>query len=133
MHSCTTSRVGLWNSSIGVPMVMMTGPDVEIPAGRVAENQAVALQCLRQQSLAAILDERQASGFQRLQHLAVDVIDVDAEARLGECQHQRDADVATAADDRQVRRLRYSPRHSGSLRAGKIHALRSTTGSLPSL
>ena len=99
-------------------------------AGRgVGEDQAVALERLHQHRLAVVFDERQAAGFQRLQHLAVDVVDVDAEARLGECQHQRDADVAAAADHRQVRRLRHWLRCGGSLRAGKIHALRSTAGS----
>ena len=33
MQSCTTLRTGLRNSSIGVPMVMMSGPVGEISAG----------------------------------------------------------------------------------------------------
>ena len=102
------------------------GDDDRPPRGdarrRVAEHQALPPQRLREHRFATLFDERQAAGLERLEHVAIDVVDVDAEAGLGERQHQRDADVPAAADHGEIRILRLQFGHGGSIRAGKIHA-----------
>src|SRR5262249_9047441 len=70
--------------------------------GRSGENELVALERSEQQLLAAVFDERQTAGSQRLERLAIDVVDIDAIARLGEGQHERNTDVTGAADDGQI-------------------------------
>ncbi len=98
MQSCTTLRTGLRNSSIGVPMVMMTGPPVEITIGRGGKHQPLGRKRLGQHAFRAALDERQPPGGKRVQALSIEIVDVDAQARFGQRQHQRNADMAGAAD-----------------------------------
>ena len=123
MQSCTTLRTGLRNSSIGVPMVTMTGAFADISAGAEVKTQPVLLERLRQQLLAAELDERQAAGAEALEHGAIGVVHVDAITGLGEGQDQRDADVAAATDHGQVDRIDLRGQRPCRLGTGKIHAI----------
>ena len=50
MQSCTTLRTGLRNSSIGVPMVMMSGPVREISAGDDVKMSRFCLSTLASRS-----------------------------------------------------------------------------------
>ena len=63
------------------------------------EPQPVLAQGLFQQGLAAVFDEGQPAPGDGLQGLAVDIVDEHAPAGIGEGQGQRQADVASAADD----------------------------------
>ena len=87
---------------------------------RAREQEPVLPQRLGEKLLAAIFDEGQAPVFQRLEHLAIEVMDVDPVSGLGKRQHQRDADMAAAADDREVRRRDRRSGHRGGLGTGKI-------------
>ena len=46
----------------------------------------------------AVLDERQAAGCKRVEARLIEIVDVDAQAGFGQRQHQRNADMAGAAD-----------------------------------
>src|SRR5262249_57028257 len=82
----------------------------------------VALQRWEMQFLAAVFDERQTAGSQRLEGLAIDVVDIDAIARLGEGKHERNADVTGAADDGQISGIGARRHCCSRLGPGNIHA-----------
>ena len=46
MHSWITLRTGLRNSSTGVPIVMITGPLVEMSSGRLVKNSRLSASAL---------------------------------------------------------------------------------------
>ena len=97
-------------------MVMITGPGDEISAGDEVKSSRSCSSAL----VAAVLDERQPAGFQGIENVPIDVVDIDAEAGLGKCKHQRDADVAPAPDDGQICRPEGRSGRSTRLRSGKI-------------
>ena len=101
-QACTTRRTGLRNSSIGVPMVTITGPLVEMLVGRAGEDEALFRQRLGEYGLGAVFEERQPPAFEGIEALLVEIVDVDAQAGLDQRQHQRHADMAGAADDGNV-------------------------------
>src|SRR5262249_40392538 len=72
--------------------------------------------------LAAVFDERQTAGSQRLERFAIDVVDVDAIARLGEGQHEWNADVTGAADDGQIGGIEARRHRRSRLGTGNIHS-----------
>src|SRR5262249_17530453 len=92
-------------------------------ARRGREDELVALERPDQHLLAAMLDERQPAGLQRLERLAITVLNVDAKTGLGKGQHQRDADAPAAADDGEVGITDLRRRTRDRLGTGKIHAL----------
>ena len=89
---------------------------------RRCKNEPVALERSPQQFLAAVFDELQTAGPQRLEGFPIDVVDVDAIARLGEGKHERNADVTGAADDGQIGGIEARRHCRGGLGAGNIHA-----------
>jgi hypothetical protein len=89
---------------------------------RRCEHQPVTLERSREQGVSAILDERQSARLQCLEHVAIDVVHVDAKARLGKSKHQGDADMAAATDNGQVGRVEVRGGHRRRLGTGKIHS-----------
>ena len=80
-QSWTTLRTGLRNSSIGVPMVMITGPSPEMRSDELVKNEAVVGQRLGSAAFSrAVLDEWQPAGLQRIQRLPVEIVDIDAQS-----------------------------------------------------
>ena len=102
MQRCTACCTGLRNSSTGVPMVTMTGPRRLIALGDEVKISRLFASALAQQRRRAVLDERQLAGAQRRQHRLVEIVDVDGHPGFGEGQHQRNADMAGAADHGEV-------------------------------
>jgi hypothetical protein len=102
------------------------GDDHRAAAGdlrrRCREHQSVLLQRLRQQCLAAKLDEGQMAALQGLEHAAIEVVDIDAKAGLGECQHQGNADVPAAADNGQIGIADAHGRRGGWIGTSIVHA-----------
>ncbi len=90
--------------------------------GRGGEQKALGLERPRKQLLSAMLDEREAAGLEGRQHVLIEIVDVDSKSRLGECEDEGDADMATAAHDRQVGVIELCAHRSGRLGTGKIHA-----------
>ena len=114
-----TLRTGLRNSSIGVPMVMMTGALGEMSDGREV-NMSASLKRPGEQFFSLQLDEGQAAGPQSLQHGMIEIMHIDAKPGLGKSQDQRNADMTAAADHGEV----------GSLEAHRPLRRRARTGKI---
>src|SRR5436190_13598890 len=86
------------------------------------ENESLSGQCFCEQLLAAQLNERQTAGAQCLEHVAVEIVYVDAKSSLGERQNQWNANVTTPADHREVGILHTRRVPRGWADTGDIHA-----------
>ncbi len=127
MHSWITLRTGLRNSSTGVPMVMITGPLVDMSLRPAGEEQPLVGQRLGEQRLRAILDERHAARLQGGKRLLVEVVDVDGQSLGGKRQHQRNTDMAGAADHGQIGGLG-GDRANGGGTVGNVQRLSPNVG-----
>src|SRR5262249_18871227 len=89
---------------------------------RGGEYEPVLLERPHEQLFAAVFDERQAARSQRLERVPVWVVHVHAGTRLGECEHERNANVTGAADDRQIGGIEPRGHCRSRFGTGDIHA-----------
>ena len=89
---------------------------------RGRKDESIAFEGAPQQLFPAVFDERQPTRSQEGEGIAIEVVHVDAIAGLGECQHERHADVAGPADNRQIGTLHARQRRCSRLVTGDIHA-----------
>jgi hypothetical protein len=73
---------------------------------RVGKNQTILAKCSGQQVFGAVFDEGKAASPERGQGLNIQVVDVDSQALARERQDKRDANVARATNDGQIRSVR---------------------------
>ena len=86
---------------------------------REVKTSCLSRQCSCEQRLAAKLDERQPAGAQGVKHVAIEIMHVDAQSRLGERQNQRNADMTPAADNREVTVFRRYAAQSCGAKVGR--------------